>query len=257
MDLGLKGKKALVTGGSRGIGRCIALALAAEGCAVGICARGEARLQEVVAEIEERGVKGYAYRADVTRPEEIQAFVDAGAAELGGVDILVNNAGGSAGGTLLEASDEDWSRTFDLNLFHAVRATRAVVPHMRLAGGGAVVVIASISGWKPGPRTQYGAAKAAEIFLAGGLALELAQDNIRVNSVAPGSIYFDGGGWQRFADESPEEFTDFTQREFPAQRLGRPEEVADVVSFLVSQRAAWINGAMVPVDGGQGRPSAF
>ena len=257
MDLGLRGKKALVTGGSRGIGRCIALALAAEGCEVGICARGADTLEATRKEIEDAGVRAFAAQADITRPEDVKAFVDDGAKALDGLDILVNNAGGSAGGALLEADDDDWYRTFDLNLFHAVRATRAAVPHMRRSGGGSVCIVASISGWKPGPRTQYGAAKAAEIFLAGGLALELAEDNIRVNTVAPGSIYFSGGGWERFAGDSPGEYERFRRREFPAQRLGKPEEVADVVAFLVSRRGVWINGAMVPVDGGQGRPSAF
>lgn len=257
MDLGLRGKKALITGGSRGIGRCIARALAAEGCDIGICARGSEELEEARKEIEAAGVGVYVAQADITRPADVLAFVDGAAVALGGVDILVNNAGGSAGGTLLEAEDEDWYRTFDLNLMHAVRATRAAVPHMRRAGGGAVCTIASISGWKPGPRTQYGAAKAAEIFLAGGLAWELASDNIRVNAVAPGSIYFAGGGWERFAGEKKEEYERFRRREFPAQRLGRPEEVADVVAFVVSERGGWVNGAMVPVDGGQGRPSAF
>ena len=147
--------------------------------------------------------------------------------------------------------------TFDLNVFHAVRTTRAALPYMRQRGGGAVVIVSSISGWKPGPKSQYGSAKAAEIFLAGALALELAECGVRVNTVAPGSIFFSGGGWARFQEEQPEHFAQFVKREFPAGRLGTPEEVADVVAFLVSERANWINGAMIPVDGAQGRPTAF
>ena len=120
-----------------------------------------------------------------------------------------------------------------------------------------MVIVSSISGWKPGPKSQYGSAKAAEIFLASALALELAEYNVRVNAIAPGSIFFPGSGWQTFKEEHPEAFAHFEERELPAGRLGAPEEVADVVAFLVSQRAHWINGAMIPVDGAQGRPSAF
>ena len=188
----------------------------------------------------------------------MEAVVERCAAEWGGVDILVNNVGGAAGEqSLLETADEDWVETFDLNVFHAVRTTRAALPYMRQRGGGAVVIVSSISGWKPGPKSQYGSAKAAEIFLAGALALELAECGVRVNTVAPGSIFFPGGGWARFQEEQPEHFAQFVEREFPAGRLGTPEEVADVVAFLVSERANWINGAMIPVDGAQGRPTAF
>jgi 3-oxoacyl-[acyl-carrier protein] reductase len=257
MDLGLAGKVALVTGGSRGIGRAIALALAGEGCKVAICARGGEQLARALAEIHNLGTEAFAEVADVRSRREVEAFVAKSAEALGGVDILINNVGGSAGGTLLESSEEDWAETFDLNLFHAVRTTRAVLPHMRERGGGAVVIVSSISGWKPGPRAQYGSAKAAEIFLAGALAIELAEYNVRINAVAPGSIFFPGGGWERFSGEQPERYEAFRGREFPAGRLGSAEEVADVVAFLVSPRAAWINGAMVPVDGAQGRPSAF
>jgi 3-oxoacyl-[acyl-carrier protein] reductase len=144
-----------------------------------------------------------------------------------------------------------------MNLFHAVRAIRAAVPHRRGRGGGSVVTIASISGWKPGPRAQYGAAKAAEIFLAGALAWELGPDRIRVNTVSPGSTLFPGGGWERFRATQPEQFAAFERREFPWGRLGIAEEIADVVTFLLSERANWINGANIPVDGAQGRPTAF
>ena len=258
MDLGLADKVALVTGGSRGIGRAIGLTLADEGCKVAICARGEEQLAQALAEIRARGVEAIAAVADVRSPQQIEAVVDRCVAELGGVDVLINNVGGSAGGaSLLDSTDEDWAETFDLNLFHAVRATRAVLPSMRENGGGSVVIVSSISGWKPGPKSQYGSAKAAEIFLASALALELAEYNVRVNAIAPGSIFFPGGGWQTFEEEHPEAFTHFEERELPAGRLGAPEEVADVVAFLVSQRANWINGAMIPVDGAQGRPSAF
>jgi 3-oxoacyl-[acyl-carrier protein] reductase len=128
---------------------------------------------------------------------------------------------------------------------------------MRKRGAGSVVTISSISGWKPSPGAQYGAAKAAEMFLAGSLALQLAPDNIRVNTVCPGSIMIPGGGWARFEKNNPEDYERFRTREFPAQRLGTAEEIADAVVFVASDRASWINGASLPVDGGQGRPSAF
>lgn len=257
MDLGLTGRVGLVTGGSRGIGRAIALRLAAEGVKVSICGRTADTLDATRAELDAFGIASHGVVADVTSPGEVERFVDESAAALGGADLLVANVGGTAGQDLLASTAEDWVRTFDLNLFHAVRAIRAAVPHMQRAGGGSIVSIASISGWKPGPRAQYGAAKAGEIFLAGALAWELGPQRIRVNTVSPGSIMFPGGGWDRFRTERAERFAEFERREFPWGRLGTAEEVADVVVFLLSERAGWINGANIAVDGAQGRPSAF
>ena len=257
MDLGLKGKVGLVTGGSRGIGRAIALSLATERVRVGICGRTDETIQRTLTELRALNVAAHGVMADVTCPGEVERFVEDCAAELGGVDLLVANVGGSAGQELLASTPEDWTRTFELNLFHAVRAIRVAVPYMKSRGGGSVVSIASISGWKPGPRAQYGATKAGEIFLAGALAWELAPMKIRVNTVSPGSIMFSGGGWERFRAEQGERFAEFERREFPWGRLGTPEEVANVVVFLLSERASWINGANIAVDGAQGRPSAF
>jgi len=257
LDLGLKGKVGLVTGGSRGIGRAIALRLASEGVRVGICGRTAETLEGTLTEVRAAGSEAIGVVADVTCAGEVERFVDEVAATLGGADLLVANVGGSAGRGLLESTPEDWARTFDLNLFHAVRAIRAVVPHMQRRGGGSAVSISSISGWKPGPNAQYGASKAGEIFLAGALAWELGPSRIRVNTVSPGSIMFRGGGWERFREREPERFAEFERREFPWGRLGTPEEIADVVVFLLSDRAAWINGANIAVDGAQGRPSAF
>lgn len=257
MDLGLAGKVALVTGGSRGIGRAIALRLAAEGADIGICGRQPDALDACVAELRVRGVQAHAVIADVTSPGEAERFVDEIATLLGGVDLLVANVGGLSGGDLLNSTLEDWQRTFDLNLFHAVRTIRAAVPHMQARGGGSIVCISSISGTKPGPKAQYGAAKAGEIFLAGALAWELAPHRIRVNAVSPGSIMFSGGVWDRIRANEPQRFADFESRELPWGRLGTPEEVADVVAFVLSERAAWVNGANIAVDGAQGRPTAF
>lgn len=270
MDLNLQGKVALVTGGTRGIGRAIAERLVREGSHVAICGRTADLLEQAVAELKELGAGGVAISgaanqgslvhgvaADVTTPGEVERFVAESAAALGGVDLIVANVGGSTGGGLLESTPDDWQRTFDLNLFHAVRAIRAAVPHMVERGGGSAVTISSISGWKPAPRAQYGAAKAGEIFLAGALAWELGPQRIRVNTLSPGSTLFPGGGWERFQRENPVRFAEFTRREFPCGRLGTAQEIADVVVFLLSERASWINGANIPVDGAQGRPSAF
>ncbi len=255
MDLQLQGKVALVTGGSRGIGNAIATALAAEGCRLALCARGADGLETAAQSLRAGGTEVYTGSLDVREAGAVQAFVDGAARTFGGIDILVNNVGGSAGGTLLESTDADWLETFELNLFHAVRATRCVVPHMPT--GGTIVTVSSISGWKPAPKAQYGSTKAAEMFLAGALALELAAAGIRVNTVCPGSILFPGGGWERFREQNPADFSLFETQELPAGRLGTPAEVADVVCFLCSPRANWINGASIPVDGAQGRPNPF
>lgn len=255
MDLKLEDKVALVTGASRGIGRAIATALAAEGCRLALCARGEDGLRGAADELRASGATVWQQTADVREAAQVESFVNGAAEEFGAIDILVNNVGGSAGGTLLDSTDDDWRETFELNLFHAVRATRSALPHM--SPGSTVLTVSSISGWKPAPKAQYGSAKAAEMFLAGALAWELAERGIRVNTVCPGSIMFPGGGWERFRADSPEQFERFETRELPAGRLGTPEEVADVVCFLCSPRAQWVNGASVPVDGAQGRPSAF
>jgi 3-oxoacyl-[acyl-carrier protein] reductase len=257
VDLGLTGKIGLVTGGSRGIGRATALRLANEGVHVGICGRSRETLDATLTDLRATGARAHAVVADVTAAGEVERFVNEVATELGGVDLLVANVGGSSGGGVLESTPEDWTRTFDLNLFHAVRAIRAAVPHMQARGGGSAISIASISGWKPGPTAQYGAAKAAEIFLAGALAWELAAARIRVNTVSPGSILFPGGGWARFRERTPDRFAEFERREFPWRRLGTAAEVADVVAFVLSERASWINGANIAVDGAQGRPTAF
>jgi 3-oxoacyl-[acyl-carrier protein] reductase len=257
MDLELQGKVALVTGGSRGIGRAIALRLASEGSHVGICARTASPIEQTVNELQSYGVQACGSIADVTQPTEIDQFVQDSAHTLGGIDLLVANAGGTVGGRLLDSTPDDWRQTFELNLFHAINAIRSVVPHMQQRGSGSVLIIASISGGKPAPRSQYGAAKASEIFVASALAWELASDRIRVNTLSPGSIWFEQGGWDQFQRSQPDRFADFEQREFPWGRLGTLAEIADVAVFLLSERARWINGANIPVDGAQARPTVF
>jgi NAD(P)-dependent dehydrogenase (short-subunit alcohol dehydrogenase family) len=251
MELGLRGKVALVTGANRGIGLAIALELAREGCDLAVCARNAETLAAAAGRIRALGVRVAAIPADVLQPADAQRFVEEAAAQLGGIDILINNAGKNVGRRLHEATDEEWRQTFDYNVFQAARLVRLVVPHMRQRGGGSVVLVSSISGWIPqlAGTGQYGASKAAQIFMAEPLALELVRDRIRVNVVSPGSILFEGGGWDTRRLNEPEKFAAYERNGFPEGRLGTPQEVADVVVFLVSDRARWVNGANVRVDG--------
>ena len=248
MDLALSDKVAIVTGGSRGIGRSIALALAAEGCRVAICARGEERLRETEAELRAAGVDALGVVTDVTVAADIERLVATTVERFGRLDILVNNAGSRA----REDTDEVWNATYESNVLAAVRATRAAVPHLRASGSGSIVHIASIYGRETGGPASYNAIKSAMIAHAKAMALELAPE-IRVNSVAPGSIAFPGGSWGRRLEEDPEGMRVFLEQNIPMGRFGRPEEIAAVVTFLCSEQASWVTGASINVDGGQSR----
>jgi 3-oxoacyl-[acyl-carrier protein] reductase len=256
MDLQLADKVAIVTGSSRGLGLACAAALVREGCSVAICARGAEKLAEAEAELkrlETRPGRILAVAADVSTADGVERVVSDTVSRFGGLDILVNNVGTARGAGITDTSDAEWQLALDHTLFPAVRASRLAVPHMKQRGGGAIVMIASIWGRESGGRMTYNAVKAAEISLAKSMAQQLAADNIRVNSVAPGSIRFPGGTWDKRVQDDPAGMAEFVRRELPFGRFGRPEEVGAVVAFLVSPCASWISGASVPVDGCQSR----
>ncbi len=256
MELGLGGSRALITGGSRGIGFAVAEALAVEGVAVGLVARGPGGLADARQRLGQHDVPVATAVADVADPAMLDRAVSEIADALGGLNHLVANAGGTVGGNLTDSGFDAFVATFALNAGHASQLIRAGLPHLRAAGGGAVVIVSSITGMRPAPRTNYAVAKAAEIHLAAVAAQELASLGVRVNAVSPGSIMFPGGSWDTFQKESPEIFRAFLETQFPLGRLGRPQEVADVAAFLLSERASWITGANIVVDGGQRYPSA-
>lgn len=253
MDLGLKGKTALVTGASRGIGNRIALELANEGANLCICGRTEETLKEAAAQVAATGVEVETFVGDITETATADAFVAAAAARFGSpVHVLVNNVGGSVWTPFAEITDEEWLHVFNLSFFSAVRVTRAAFAGLEEAGG-SVVNVSSIFGRENGGPISYNAAKSAMISMSSNLAIEGAAKGVRVNSVAPGSIIFPGGSWERRQKADPEGMAKFVEANIPGGRFGTPEEVAAVVTFLASSKASWVLGTCLNVDGGQAK----
>jgi 3-oxoacyl-[acyl-carrier protein] reductase len=248
VDLGLEGRVALVTAATKGIGLAIAQALATEGARVAIAARTAADVDNVA-----RQLNGFGVPADLLTPEGGMKAVEATESALGPIEILVNNLGTRAGSSWQDTGPEHFESALDGNLVTAVRLTQLVLPGMRERKWGRVVVVSSIWGREAGGAPAYNAAKAAEISFTKSLAREVAKDGVTVNCVAPGSIRWEGGGWDRRVKADPEAMREFVEREMPLGRFGRAEEVASLVAFLCSDLASLVAGACIPVDGGQSR----
>ncbi len=253
MDLGLSGKTAMITGASRGLGRAMAAALAAEGVRLSLCARGADLLNATAAELKAAGHQVIAEAADISDAAAMERWTANTVKAHGGIDILVNNAGGARPGTLRQVDDAGWLAAFELNFFSAVRLSRLCAAEMEKRGGGSIINISSVYGREAGGPLSYNSSKAAMISFTKGLARELATKSVRVNSIAPGSIIYPGSVWEGVFKQNPGFEKDFVAHELPAGRLGRPDEVAYAVVMLASPRASWITGATIPVDGAQGR----
>lgn len=258
MNLKIRSKYALVTGGSHGIGRAIALALAEEGCNVAICARDKDRVDQVVAEIKTKGVDSIGVSADVLIPEDIDRVMKAVIDAWGTIHILINNVGG--GGrwgkpVIEETSEQVWLEVYSKNALAAVRFTMRAIPFMRKQKWGRVVTITSSYGREGGGRPWFNMAKAAQTALMKNLALnyDLVRDGITFNSIAPGCIMIPDTGWDKEQKKDPSGFKRMVNEKFPLGRLGIPEEVASIVVFACSEQASLLNGASIPVDGAESK----
>lgn len=255
MDLGLKGKTAVITGASRGIGLAIGHSLAQEGCNLLVCARGEDQLNMAVSKLGSHGTRVSGMALDVTDPASAAKLAERVQAYFGGVDVLVANAGGNRRGKFEATSDQDWEDILSLNLTSHLRVSRALIPLMKNSEAGSITFISSIFGREAGGPglSIYNTTKSALISAAKIMAIELAEYGIRVNSVAPGSIRFEGGSWDKRCKDDPEGMKVFIKENIPLGRFGKAEEVADVVTFLSSARASWVSGACITVDGVQSK----
>jgi len=252
VDLGLKGKVAVVTGGTEGIGRATALKLAQEGAKVAICARRADLLDKTAAEIGKTGAEVLAVAADMSKLADIEHFMKAVIERFGRLDILVNNAGTSARGKFLEVDDATWSADLELKLFGAIRCTRLAVPHMKQQGGGRIVNITISSAKQPGAQSMpTSVSRAAGLALTKALSKEFAADNILVNTICIGKIK--SGQHERNIKKQGLDANEYyarTAKEIPLGRVGEPEEVANVIAFLVSDAASYVTGSSINLDGG-------
>ena len=248
MDLGIAGKVALVTAGTRGIGLGIAQALSSEGARVAVAARTEGDVKRTAASL-----GGFGIVADLMTEDGVRRAVKETEDALGPVDILVNNLGLRAGTSWSDTGAKEFETAFSGNVAVSVRMTQLVLPGMIARGWGRIVAIASVWGRETGGAPAYNAAKAAEISFVKSLAREVASKGVTVNAVAPGSILWTGGGWDRRQKADPDAIADFVSRDMPLGRFGTVDEVSSVVAFVCSQQASLVNGAVIAVDGGQSR----
>lgn len=258
MDLGLKGKYALITGGSHGIGRSTALAFADEGCHVAVCSRTNERINQTLSLLKDKGVDCIGIPADVMNESDIEGVMKTVIDRWGTLHILVNNVGGGGrwGKEIIEDTDEEvWFEVYNKNAMAAIRFTMMSLPYMRKQKWGRVVTITSIFGREGGGRPWFSMAKTAQTSLMKSMSLQhyLCKDNITFNSIAPGAIMIPNTGWEKEVKENPQKIEELLRRDFPLERFGTPEEVANVVLFICSEKARLLNGISIPVDGGQSR----
>ncbi len=255
MDLGLRGKTAVVTGASRGLGRAMALRLAREGCNLVVCARSREELGQAASEMRRLGIAAHDIALDLTQDDAPEHLIAEAESRLGRLDVLINNVGGNRRKAFEETTDEDWEAVLDINLRVHVRCSRHAIAAMKRTGSGSILFVASIFGREAGGSglSIYNATKSAVISAAKIMALELAPHGIRVNSLAPGSIRYPGGSWDKRVRSDPEGMRAFVARNLPIGRFGTAEEIADVAAFLVSDRASLVTGACLNADGGQSR----